>query len=310
MSLRPATIEPVPEQTAFIARLAFPNGNLYLRMRDQLGTFFTDDDFTPQYPTRGQPAFVPWRLALVTVMQFLEDFSDRQAADAVRARIDWKIKIDSKYALGLDLADPGFHYSVLSEFRARFAANDTAQMLLDRLLSQLRDKKLLKVRGRQRTDSTHVLSAVRVMNHLELVTETMRAALNALAAVSPDWLRSIAPPEWHTRYGARVEDTRLPSGERARRQFAETVGRDGYSLLGLLGEHKREEGRPDLQALGPLQTLRQVWDRHFARSETGEALWRADADLARAATATEPPMTPRPATATSAPSPRRATRST
>src|ERR687893_2027154 len=103
MSLHPVTIEPIPEQTVQIARAAFPKGNLYLRLRDELGTLFTDQDFAHLYPRRGQPALAPWRLALVTVLQFVENLPDRQAADAVRGRIDWK------YLLGLELTDPGFH---------------------------------------------------------------------------------------------------------------------------------------------------------------------------------------------------------
>jgi len=273
----------VPEQTKRIALAAFPNGNLYLQMRDELGMLFTDDDFVTLYPKRGQPALAPWRLALVTVMQFIEGLSDRQAADAVRARIDWK------YALGIEMTDPGFHYSVLSEFRSRLIANNVGQMLLDKVLTHLQGRKLLKARGRQRTDSTHVLAAIRVMNRLELVTETLRAALNKLAAVSPDWLRSIAPAGWYTRYSLRAEQTRMPSGEKARREFAEAVGRDGYRLLAELEAQKTEAGKMDIQALAVMQTLRQVWERHFVRSEAGEILWRADAELARAATAVESP---------------------
>ena len=139
------------------------------------------------------------------------------------------------------------------------------------------------------------------MNRLELVTETLRAALNKLAAVSPRWLCTITPAEWHTRYSLRAEQTRMPSGEKARREFAQAVGRDGYLLLRDLDNHntereaqKTEEGKPDLQApdlqaLAVVQTLRQVWERHFVRSEAGEIFWRADAELARAATAIESP---------------------
>src|SRR5262245_50440588 len=97
MSLRAQPPTPVPDETARVARAAFPQANTYLSLRDELGTLFADADFAPLYPTRGQPAAAPWRLALVTVMQFIENLSDRQAADAVRARIDWK------YALGLEL---------------------------------------------------------------------------------------------------------------------------------------------------------------------------------------------------------------
>ena len=107
MSLRPQPVPPVPQETARIARAAFPAGNPYLTLRDEFGTIFSDEDFAHLYPTRGQPAEIPWRLALVTVLQFVEHLSDRQAADAVRGRIDWK------YALGLELSDPGFDSTVL-----------------------------------------------------------------------------------------------------------------------------------------------------------------------------------------------------
>jgi transposase len=125
MSLAPKPIMEVPEETARIARAAFPKGNIYVRMRDRLGVFFVDEQFASLFSQRGQPAFSPWRLALVSILQFAEDLSDRQAADAVRGRIDWK------YLLGLELEDPGFNYSVLSEFRQRLLAGNLEQHLLD-----------------------------------------------------------------------------------------------------------------------------------------------------------------------------------
>lgn len=193
MSLKPSLIEVVPSETMRVARAAFPKGNLYISIRDELGTLFDDADFTTLYPRRGQPAFAPWRLALITVMQFLENLSDRQTAEAVRSRIDWK------YALNSELTDSGFDYSVLSGFRERLITNEQPSLLFDRVIDLLRAKNLLKARGKQRTDSTHVLASIRVMNRLELVTETLRAALNELAVVSPVWLRSAVQPEWFAR---------------------------------------------------------------------------------------------------------------
>ena len=111
MSLRLSPREPVTEETAQVAQAAFPQGNLYVTLRDTLGTIFSDADFAALFPPCGQPALSPWRLALVTIMQFRELLADRQAADAVRARIDWK------YLLGLTLTDPGFHFSAFSAFR-------------------------------------------------------------------------------------------------------------------------------------------------------------------------------------------------
>lgn len=278
MSLKPTVVEPVPKQTARVARAAFPKGNLYLSMRDKLGTLFEDLDFTDLYPRRGQPAFAPWRLALITVMQFLENLSDRQASEAVRSRIDWK------YALSLELTDAGFDHSVLSHFRDRLVESGRQERLLDRLLDLLREKQLLKERGRQRTDSTHVLAAIRVMNRLELVMETMRAALNDLAHAMPIWLSGIAPSEWLARYAARIEDTRLPRTEKARIELAETVGRDGFYLIERL---KLEQ--PDLLKRESVEILQKVWRRHYTRDEAGEAHWRANGELGPASEAIESP---------------------
>jgi transposase len=155
VSLKPSPVLDVPELTARIARAAFPKGNPYLRLRDQLGPIFRDPDFANLYPRRGQPALPPWKLALVTVMQFSEDLSDRQAADAFRGRID------RKYALGLKFDDPAFNFSVLSEFRGRLVTGGAGKLLLDEMLEVCKDRGLLTVRARQRTNSTHVLAVTR-----------------------------------------------------------------------------------------------------------------------------------------------------
>src|SRR6266446_10686104 len=154
MSLHPYLIEPVPEETARVARAAFPKGHPSLTLRDHLGTIFQDEDFATLFPAWGPPGLPPWRLALVTLMQFRENLADRQAAEAVRARIDWK------YLLGLALTDPGVDFSVLSAFRDRLLASSTEDLLLDKLLERCRALGLLTARGQQRTDSTHVLAAI------------------------------------------------------------------------------------------------------------------------------------------------------
>src|ERR687890_1436149 len=204
MSLRPEPVGEIPAETARVARAAFPKGTVVTRLRDEFDALSEDEDFRSLYPARGQPGLTPWRLALVTVFQFLEHLSDRQAADAVRARIDWE------YALGLELTDPGFYFSVLGEFRTRLVAGGAEHLLLDRMLERFKARGLVRARGKQRTDSTHVLAAVHDLHLLELVAETLRAALDDLAAVAPDWLRGIARPVWFERYARRVEDYRLP----------------------------------------------------------------------------------------------------
>jgi transposase len=278
MSLTPSIIEPVPDQTARIACAAFPKGNLYLSMRDEFGTLFEDADFVELFSRRGHPAFTPWRLALITIMQFLENLSDRQAAEAVRSRIDWK------YLLGLELTDSGFDYSVLSGFRSRLVVGEKQTLLLERLLDRFREKKLLKVRGHQRTDSTHVLASIRVMNRLELVTETMRAALNEVATLAPEWLTKAALPEWFTRYATRAEQSRMPRTDPDREDYARQVGEDGFYLLKLLSDQQ-----PALLKLEQAETLEKVWQRHYTRHEDGEVNWVANAELAKASTAIESP---------------------
>lgn len=178
-----------------VARAAFSGGNIYLMLRDEIGILAKDDDFAALFPRYGQPAEAPWRLALVTIFQFIEGLSDRAAAAAVRSRLDWK------YTLSLELTDPGFDASVLCEFRARLLDGNAEKLLFDKLLDVCRERKWLKRRGRQRTDSTHVVAAVHASNRLQCAIETLRHALNALAVAAPEWLRAHARPEWPERCG-------------------------------------------------------------------------------------------------------------
>jgi transposase len=282
MSLKPQPVAPVPELTAFVAHAAFPDGNPYLRLRDAIGPLYEDQDFAALFPKRGQPALAPGRLAMVTLMQFLENLSDRQAADAARSRIDWK------YALGLELTDPGFDFSVLSEFRARLIAGEAEQLLLDKMLERLRAQGLVKARGQQRTDSTHVLAAIRVLNRLELVGETLRATLNRLATVAPEWTRGVARPAWFERYSHRVEDSRLPKDQAGREAYALAVGEDGFALLDALDS---DEVVASLRAVPAVQVLRTAWARHYERVG-GRVRWKADAELPQAAESLESPYDP------------------
>jgi transposase len=189
MSLLPTDRQTIPAETRRVAQAAFPKGNLYLRWRDEFGPFDEDDTFTDLFPRRRRPAESPGRLALITVFQFAESLSDRAAAAAVQSRSDWK------YALGLELTDAGFDASVLVEFRTRVVASEQARLLFDGLLARLREAKRVKARGRQRTDSTHVLAAVQARHRLECVGETLRHALDTLARIAPDWVREPAEPD-------------------------------------------------------------------------------------------------------------------
>jgi transposase len=264
MSLKITPQTDVPVETVRVAKAAFPKGNEYTILRDELGSIFTDEHFAELYPSRGQPGMTPWRLALVTVLQFMENLSDRQAANAVRARIDWK------YLLGLELTDKGFHYSVLSEFRDRLLAGEAEQKLFDEILHQLQEKGLLKI-AQQRTDSTHILAAVRSLNRLETVGETLRAALNSLAALAPEWLREQVKPDWFDRYGTRMAAYRLPKKKTEQRKLAETMGQDGFDLLAAIDAPHSADWMQEVPAV---RNLRQVWEHQFEYAEDGEVCWR------------------------------------
>ncbi|MDV2997303.1 MAG: IS5 family transposase ISAcma45 [Chroococcidiopsis sp. SAG 2025] len=280
--LQPQT-SPVPEQTVRVARAAFPKGNLYITMRDEIGTLYNDRDFETLFPTHGQPAFSPWRLVLICVMQFMEELSDRQAAEAVRSRIDWK------YVLALELTDPGFDFSVLCEFRARLIAGGSEQQLLDTLLKQFKERGWLKARGKQRTDSTHVLASIRTLNRLESVGETLRAALNTLATVAADWLCSWIPQEWFDRYGHAVDEYRLPKGIAARKEYAQTIGCDGMHLLIAIYD---DETTPQwLRQIPVVEILRQTWVHQYYM-ENGQVCWREKADLPPAGNRFDSPYDP------------------
>lgn len=256
MSLQPQNTYPIPADTQRIAQAAFPKGNLYMRMRDELGEIYQDASYAELFPGRGQKAESPGRLAWVTVMQYSEGMSDRQAAEAVRARIDWK------YVLGLELDDPGFNYSVLSEFRERLVAGQKEQLLLDELLSRLKELKLLKAGGQQRSDSTHILGAVRQLNRVEIVGETMRQGLNELSEFAPEWVKGIAKPEWFARYGRRFEQMRLPKEPGEREALLETIGEEGAFLL---EEVRTAAEAEQLRELPGVEFLRQMWVQQYWR---------------------------------------------
>ena len=283
MCLHSQAIKPVPAETVRVAKAAFPKGNPYVTLRDEFGTVFDDEDFAELFALVGQPALPPWRVALVTVLQFKENLSDRQAADAVRSRIDWK------YLLGLELTNEGFHFSILSEFRKRLIENKQEHLLLDKLLLRCKEQGLLKARGQQRTDATRVFAAIRKLNRLELVGETMRAALNELATVEPEWLSAIAPDEWYDRYERRVETYRLPTSKTKQDAYAQQVGEDAYYLLACLEVSDIAEW----QRLPKIEALRTVLERHYEYTADAPALkrvrWKSKKELPRTNAGIESP---------------------
>ena len=253
-----------------MARAAFrKGGSLPIRIRDELGSWYEDGDFAAAYAVRGAPGISPAQLAMVTVLQFTENLTDRQAADEVRGRVDWK------YCLGLELEDEGFEFTALNGFRERLLAGGAERVLFDRLLDLLKERGLVKAGGRQRTDSTHVLARIRDLNRLELAGETVRAALEALAAAAPGWLAGVIDASWQRVYGQRIDNLRLPESQAAREELAVQYGRDGYYLL----EQAGGPGAPGwLAGLPAVQALRRIWIQQYYRDigEDGEKVIRRE----------------------------------
>jgi transposase len=257
MTLRPQPLPPVPEATAAAVQAAFPKGNLYVDLRAEFGTLYNDQLFADLYPPAGRPVEVaPWRLALVVVMQYMEGLTDRQAADAVRRCIDWK------YALSLDLHHPGFDFTLLHDFRQRLLAHEAAQRLLDTFLATCKTRGWIKARGTQRTDSTHVLAAIRTLHRLACVLEAMHWALNQLSDVAPAWVQHQVPLEWYPRYGLRSDQTRLPKDTSQREAIARQVGADGYQLLAWV---QIADPSLRLHTLPALEALRRIWLQQYYR---------------------------------------------
>ena len=249
---------PEPDaQVSAVVRAVYRRRDLPLAVtiRDMLGEVFPDAGFVSAYGRRGRPGLSPGLLALVSVVQAVEKLTDRQAAERAAADLGWK------YALGVPLDDEGFDFSVLSEFRSRVVAGGLEQRVLDDLLAVLVEKGLVKAGGKQRTDSTHVVSAVRDLNRLELAGESVRAAVEAIVAAVPGWFEQVfVVSGWSARYGRRVDSWRLPTAQSKRDQLAIDYGTDGLALV----EAVYSPGAPAwLRELAPVQVLRLVLLQNF-----------------------------------------------
>ena len=258
----------IPEMTVEVAKAALPKGNAVMKIRDELGPLFADDEFAALYPAIGQPAESPARLALVTILQFMENLTDREAADAVRSRIDWK------YLLGLELTDPGFDYSVLSEFRQRLLEQEAENLLLDQVLEQCEAAGLLKGQSKQRTDSTRVLAKIRSLNRVELAGETLRRALDDIAQIAPDWLKDHIKKEWGKRYGSPVDTHAIRKSKAKLEKLAQAIGEDGHYLLAAIYQ---KDTPAKIQSLFSVEVLRQVWVQQYYL-EDGQSYWRQKDD--------------------------------
>lgn len=259
MSLKCKPLEPIPADTRVLGELLLAPSDPYRLVGEQLGDFVCDQDFAALYAAEGKPAESPALLSLVTLFQFTENLADRQAAAMVVKRIDWK------FALHLPLTDAGFNFSVLSEFRQRLLTHQAENLVFDHLLHKLQTLGLVKARGLQRTDALAVVAAVTRLNRLELVYETLRETLQAVAETDAAWLYHAVPQSFIERYSERAEAAHLvtekgPQGQSQARQLAEQAGQDGFWLLAQL---EQPTTPPGLATLAAVTTLRTVWAQQF-----------------------------------------------
>ncbi len=195
MCLKTQSPWPMPEETGRIGKLLLRENDPYRLMGDQLFAKWKEEEFADLYASEGKPGYSPVILAFVSVFQFMERLADRQAAQALRMRLDWK------YALHLPLEDAGFDFSVLSEFRDRLIEGQAEVRVFEKLVAEIRAMGLIKERGKQRSDSIAMLVKVRRLSRIETVVETLRLAVVALVAGNREWCEEIIPPAGKTSMG-------------------------------------------------------------------------------------------------------------
>lgn len=269
MSLPLQPLPEVPVETVRVARKVFRKGHPWLQLRAELPDLYDDQAFADLYPATGQPAYAPWRLALISILQFAEHLSDQQAADAVRSRLDWK------YLLALPLDDEGFDASVLSEFRTRLVEHDAGKRLLERVLTRCAERGWLKAGGTQRTDATHVLAVAHNWTRVELVLLTLQHALETLAQVAPEWVVMQCPTAWGERYGVRLNDWHLPGTDEARQALVQQAGADGQALLEAVWLTPAPYDW--LRQVPAVEALRRIWVQQFCWRDAAWQ-WRTATD--------------------------------
>lgn len=234
----------------------------YRVIGEQLADIVRDSDFADLYRNHGRAAVSPAVLALVTLFQFAEDLPDREAARQLRVRLDWK------YALRLSVTDPGFHYSDLSYFRRRLREHAAERRVFEAILGRVRRLGLLRTH-KQRTDGLAVLGAVAELSTLELVWETVRLAVGAVAERAPVWAAAKLPTSWREAHGRRRSEYRLSPAQRA--EALRVAGQDAAWLLEQLA------GAPAaVRQVAEIETLRTVWEQRFERPADGTIQPRAE----------------------------------
>jgi transposase len=253
MTLRARDLTEIPPETADVGRKILRETHPYRVIGDHLPDIIQDEQFEDMYDPIGRDAVWPSVLGMVTIFQFQENLPDREAAEMVATRLDWK------YALHLPLDYSGFDYSCLCYFRQRLLKHQQEALVFDTILNRVKALGFIKKRGKQRTDSLAVIGAVRQLTRLELVTETLRLAVRALQAADPAWVEGMVPASFLETYAHTRPDYQLTEAER--KAAIQQTGQAGFWLLDQLDA----SGSETLRALAEVTTLRTVWDRQYER---------------------------------------------
>lgn len=253
---------PMPEETERVGKILLGDNDPYRLMGDRLFEKWKEEEFADLYSSEGKPGYSPVILAFVSVFQFMERLADRQAAQALRMRLDWK------YALHLSLEDAGFDFSVLSEFRDRLMDGKAEKRVFEKLVEEIRSMGLIKERGKQRSDSIAMLVKVRRLSRIEMVVETLRLAVVELVEANREWCEEIIPPSWEEQYSERFVRQRY--SEQEWQEYEAKIGNDGAWLLKRLGNG----GAPaELKGLPKVQVLSTVWAQQF-REAQGQMVYK------------------------------------
>lgn len=262
MCLKTQSPWPMPEETGRIGKMLLEEKDPYRMIGNQLFEKWQEEEFADLYSREGKPGYSPVILAFVSVFQFMERLADRQAAQALRMRLDWK------YALHLPLEDAGFDFSVLSEFRDRVIEGKAEQRVFEKLVQEIRAMGLIKEHGKQRSDSIAMLVKVRRLSRIEMVVETLRLAVVALVAADREWCEEVIPPSWEEKYGERFVRQRY--SEQEWKAYEANIGNDGEWLLKRL----KDGGAPaELQDLPEVQVFSTVWAQQF-REAQGQMVYK------------------------------------
>ena len=262
MSLKIQPPWPMPAETGRIGKVLLEEKNAFRLIGDRLFDTLDEMEFADLYSVEGKPGISPVILAFVSVFQFMEKLPDRQAAQSLRLRMDWK------YALHMPLEYEGFDYSVLSEFRDRLIEGKADKRVFEKLVAEIRAMGLIKERGKQRTDSIAMLTKVRRLSRLELVVETLRLTVGAVVKTDREWSAGILPPSWEDKYGERFVMQRY--SEKEWKDYETNIGDDGQWLLKKLEGGGAPAGLKDLSEV---QILKTVWAQQF-REAQGQMVYK------------------------------------